>query len=175
MIPSLILLNILIIFLGLIFLSFAYAGLRAAPWVPTWGRDMERILHLAAIERGQQTYELGCGDGRILQSFEQAGAKATGFELAFAMYIWSRIRIFMGKNNNAVVLFKDFWNVSLKNADIVYFYLMPHIYNKLETKLSQELKLGTKVIAYAFPLPTWKPTSIDKEEGQPTIYLYTMK
>lgn len=172
MLPSLILVSIFIIFLGLIFLSFAYAGLRAAPWVPAWSDDIQRILKLAEIKKGQKVYELGCGDGRILQAFEKAGAEAVGFELAFAMVLWSKIRMFLGNNKNAKVRFRDFWNISLADADIVYFYLMPHIYPKLETKLRKELKPGTKIIVYAFPFPEWKPEKIDTAENKPKIYLY---
>ena len=172
MLPSLILASVFIIFLGLIFMSFAYAGLRAAPWVPAWGRDIDRILRLADIKKGQVAYELGCGDGRILQAFERAGAKAIGFELAFAMYLWSKLRMFFGKNKNAKVRFRDFWNISFADADVVYFYLMPHIYPKLEAKLKKELRPGTKIIVYAFPFPEWKPVKIDKETDQPTIYFY---
>ena len=77
-----------------------------------------------------------------------------------------------GQNKNAKVRFRDFWNISFADADVVYFYLMPHIYPKLEAKLKKELRPGTKIIVYAFPFPEWKPTKIDKETDQPTIYLY---
>jgi hypothetical protein len=49
---------------------------------------------------------------------------------------------------------------------------MPKIYPKLKEKLEKELKEGTKVITYVWPMKDWEPIKIDKNEGCPNLYLY---
>ena len=174
MLFPLIAVNILLIIAGLVMLSFAYAGLRAAPWVPAFKADIHRILKAAGDIRGKQVYELGSGDGRIVEAFAKAGANATGFELAIGMYIWSSLRLWWIKATHTTILFKDFWNIRFDKANVVYLYLMPHIYPRLEAKLKAELQTGSIVIVYAFPFKDWEPTHTHKEIDRPTIYVYTV-
>src|SRR3989344_7245952 len=95
--------------LALIFLiSFAYGGLRGAPWVPTWSKDIQRFVKLADIKPGQRFYDLGCGDGRLVCAAAKAGAKSVGFEVALLPYILAKVRaIFTGHDSK--IKYKDFW------------------------------------------------------------------
>ncbi len=163
----------IILFIILLFLfTFTYASLRAAPWVPMHGGDVERFLKLADIKPGQIMYDLGCGDARVVCGAAKAGAKATGFEVSLLPYLIARVRIVLQKLPNAHLRYKDIWNANLRDADIVYFFLMPKIYPKLKEKLEREIKPGAKVIAYVWPLPGWTPIGVDKQEKKPTLYLY---
>jgi SAM-dependent methyltransferase len=74
---------ILYIFLG----TFAYAGIKAAPWFPTWSRDIDRFLKLAEIKPGQKFYDLGCGDGKLVFASAKAGATAVGYEISLLPYL----------------------------------------------------------------------------------------
>jgi len=163
---------LLLIILLFIF-TFVYASWRAAPWVPMHGKDVERFLKIAGIKQGMRMYDLGCGDARVVCAAARAGAQATGFEVSLLPYLLAQVRIALQKNKNARVRYRDFWSVDLRDADLVYFFLMPKIYPKLKEKLERELKPGAKVIAYVWPLPDWTPTACDRVLGQPTLYLFT--
>lgn len=162
---------ILLIILLFLF-TFIYASMRAAPWVPMHGKDMERFLKIADIKQGMRMYDLGCGDARVVCAAACAGAHATGFEVSLLPYLIACVRCALQKNKNARVRYKDFWRADLRDADLVYFFLMPKIYPKLKEKLERELKHGTKVIAYVWPMPGWTPVASDRVPGQPTLYLY---
>jgi len=169
----LLILVILVLFLIIIFLSSIYANWQTAPWVPTPLHDVKRLLKLADIKPGQKVYDLGCGDGRLIVAAAQKGAIAEGFEISFLPYLLSKIRLSFQKNTiNARIRYKDFWQSNLNDADIVYFYLMPKIYPKLQRKFESELKKGTKVISYVWPMDGWQPISVDIEKGRPNLYLY---
>lgn len=157
---------ILFIFLG----TFAYAGVRAAPWFPTWSRDISRFLKLAEIKPGQKFYDLGCGDGKLVFAAAGAGAEAVGFEISLLPYLIALSRSFSIKNSK--ILFKDFWNQNLSDADIVYIFLTPKVNPKAKEKLQKELKTGARVIAYAWPIDGWEPVKTDTTPGQPAMYLY---
>lgn len=176
---------ILFIFILLVAATFAWAGMRGAPWVPTWGSDVNRFLKLASIKRGERVYDLGCGDGRLVTAASKAGARAVGFEISLFPYFIAKIRGFFlkyfwdkrGRSSHSVpknykIKYKDFWGADLRDADVVYFFLMPKIYPKLKQKLEKELKKETRVIAYVWPIKGWAPIKVDKLDKKPTIYLY---
>lgn len=161
----------ILIFIAVILLTAVYSLVRGIGWVPTWQKDLDRFLNLADIKPGQKVYDLGCGDGRLVIAAAQHGAQAIGIEISILPFgaalfrkLWSR--------SKAQIKFGDFWRVDLNQADVVYFFLIPRIYSELKQKLEQELKPGSKVIAYVWPIPGWSANKVDKQPGQPDMYLY---
>ena len=148
-----------------------YSLVRGIGWVPTWQKDVERFLRLAEIKPGQVVYDLGCGDGRLVMAAAKLGAKAIGLEVSILPFVGAYSRkIFSG--SKAKIKFRDFWLVDLKEADVVYFFLIPRIYEQLKNKLAKELKPGARVIAYVWPIEGWQATTVDKPVGRPAMYLY---
>jgi SAM-dependent methyltransferase len=151
--------------------TFGYGAWRAAPWLPTRRIDADRFKKIAALQPNERFYDLGCGDGRIVAAAAQAGAHATGFELAFLPYLAAKLRTH--GLANAHVRYGDFWRRELADADVVYIFLTQRIYPRLEKKLRQELKPGARVICYAWPLPTWKPeTTLPATRDHLPLFLY---
>jgi len=146
---------IFFLFLG----TFAYAGLRAAPWFPTWSKDLDRFLKLADIKPGQKFYDLGCGDGKLVFAAAKAGAQATGFEISLLPYLIAKARSFFIENSE--IKFRDFWNADLSKADIIYLFLTPKVNPKAKLKLEKELKKGSRVVTYTWPIEGWQPAKID--------------
>jgi SAM-dependent methyltransferase len=150
--------------------TFAYAGMKAAPWFPTWSKDIERFMKLADIKPGQKFYDLGCGDGKLVFAAAGAGANAIGFEISLLPYLLAVSRSFYVKNSK--IIFKDFWKADLSDADIIYLFLTPKVNPKAKNKLESSLRKGTKIIAYAWPIEGWAPTREDRIEGHLPMYLY---
>lgn len=148
-----------------------YSLVRGIGWVPTWQKDVERFLRLAEIKPGQVVYDLGCGDGRLVMAAAKQGAKAIGLEVSILPFVGAYIRKIFS-SSKAKIRFRDFWLVDLKEADVVYFFLIPRIYEQLKNKLAKELKPGTRVIAYVWPIEGWQATIVDKPVGRPAMYLY---
>ncbi len=170
-------LNIMDLFLIVIFLIFiltyAFAGRQGAPWVPTRGQDVERFLKLAEVKPGQKMFDLGCGDGRLVRAAAQAGAEAEGLEISLLPFFLANIyRWRLVEKNRIKFSFQSLWKKNFSDADLVYLFLTPHIYPQLKQKLEKELKPGTKIIAYVWPIIGWDPLKIDNQEGQPKMYLY---
>lgn len=165
----------LFIFILALLITFAYASVSGAPWVPMNKKDEERFLALADIKPGQKVYDLGCGDGRAVAAAARAGANAEGFEISIFPFILASIRRLWQKNKMRIkISYRDIWSVDLNDADIVYFFLMPKVYPKLRMKLEKELKKGTRVIAYVWPIKEWEPVKADIIEGYSKFYLYEM-
>ena len=163
------------IFISALFLfltTFAYAGFRGAPWVPTRSSDVERLLKLADIKPGQKFYDLGCGDGRTIIAAARQGAVTEGFEISLLPYLIAKMSSVFCKDGKVTVKYKDFWNYDLSDADIIYFFLMPKIYPKLRLKLERELRSGTKVVSYAWPIDGWQPVAVGRTENRLPLFLY---
>ena len=102
-----------------------------------------------------------------------SGAQAQGFEISLLPYFLAKGRCyFSGARGNCRISYRDFWNMNLSDADLVYFFLMQKCYPKLKAKLERELKSGAKVIAYVWPIMGWTPIAVDTEPGHPPFYLY---
>ena len=161
---------ILTFILFLLFGTFAYAGILAAPWFPTWSRDIERFLKLAEIRPGQKFYDLGCGDGKLVFAAAGAGAKAIGYEISLLPDLIAKSRSFFVENTE--IKFKNFWKVDLSDADVIYLFLTPKVNPKIKHKLEKELKKRARVIAYTWPIEGWKIVQSDFVTGQSPMYLY---
>jgi SAM-dependent methyltransferase len=158
-----------------IIVTAGYAGLRAAPWVPTWKTDVRRFLALAELAPGKRFVDLGCGDGRLVFTAAKAGADATGYEISLLPYLIALLhRAFLPSEarRRAGIRYRDFWNADLRNADVLYTFLMPEHKERLRKKFEAELRPGTIVITYVWPLDGWTPVATDTEPGRLKLFKY---
>lgn len=151
--------------------TFAYAGVSGAPWVPTWRRDVERFLKLAQLQPDERFYDLGCGDGRLVRAAADAGAIATGFECSLLPYILAKLRV--GRRGS--IRYADLWDADLKDANVVYCFLLPKVYPKLKERIERECRTGTRIILYVWPMEGWTVDAMDDTVGAPKLYRYVMQ
>ena len=144
-----------------------YSLVNGAPFVPTPINAVEIMLKEANIKKGEKLYDIGCGDGRtVYLAAKNYGANAVGLEISPIVYFIARIRHFFWKSK-AKILFRDFKRYNLGDADIVLCYLLPDTLARLQEKLDNNLRKGTRVISYAFPIGNWKAEKVI--ENNPTI------
>ena len=158
-----------------VLLPLLYAAASLAPYHASRRSDLERVLRLADLRAGQTFYELGCGDGRVVMyAAKHSLANIVGLELAFPLFILCRLRAFFVGQKNVKILWRDATKYTLSDADVIFVYGMPDSLKlQLRDKFSRELKPGTLVMSYVFPIGGWSPVRAD----QPTkkdipIYLY---
>ncbi len=135
--------------------GFALAGLVGAPWVPTYRRDVEKIIADCQLKHSQLFIELGCGDGRLVAAAAKRGAKAIGYEINPVMWLVANLRNF--KNPTAKIKLANFWQAPVGKADVVFVFLIPKYMARMETKLQTELKPGAKAVSYVYKLPKKEP------------------
>lgn len=173
----------IIYLIGLIFLaSLAYAAGAGAPWVPTWKKDFERIFKLANLKSGETFIELGCGNGRVCRAVaartplltkEGMGVVSViGVELSLLQFLIAWVQAKLSGRKNVQIKFGNAFRQDLSKVDVVYMFLMPETYEKIRAKLEKELKPGSRVISYVWPIQGWIPDQIDEAEDSQKIYLY---
>ena len=133
-----------------------YSLVGGAPFVPTPLKAVKKMIKMAKIKKGDKVYDIGCGDGRMVHlASKEYGAISVGLEIAPLVYLLARLRHFLWRSK-AKILYRDFKHYDLRDADVVLCYLMPETLSKLQSKLEQDLKKGTRIVSYAFPIGTWK-------------------
>ncbi len=162
---------LLIIIFLLVILSMVWPP--DSPWAPWWrtNRKIARaICRLAEISKDDIVYDLGCGDGTFLiTSAKEFNAAGVGIEIEPSRFLISKIRILLNNLSSKVkIKRKSFFDEDLSNATVVVVYLIPKTLNLLLPKFKKELKKGTKIVSYRYPLELKSQNSKFKNN----LYLY---
>ena len=128
-----------------------------SPWAPWWrtnSKTAKAIFKLAKTKKGDIVYDLGCGDGTVLiTGYKNYEIKGVGIEIDPLRYLISKIRVKLNKaSENIIIERNNFFEVSLKKADLIIVYLVPKTLEKLLPKFKKELRKGTKLISYVYEM-----------------------
>jgi len=161
-------------------LCYVFATVGALPltqgalFTSTASLRIESCLDAVPMNHEELLVDLGCGDGRVLREARRRyGVKAMGFEVNILAYCVARVLSFPMKG--VEIKWKDFWPVSLENADVVFCYLFPDVMKRLAAKLEVELCQGARVVSCNFSIPGWRPMATICPESarySDPIYVY---
>jgi tRNA A58 N-methylase Trm61 len=151
------------------------------PFVPTPEDIIPTMLELASVKPGEMVFDLGSGDGRlVITAARDFQAKVVGVELRQRLVKESRKKVRgMGLSNRVTITCRNFKKVSLRKADVLALYLSSYTLNLLAPKLTKELRPGTRIVNFDYPISDWKPAReievIPRGWKKPhSIYLYVM-
>ncbi|MFZ6014753.1 MAG: methyltransferase domain-containing protein [Patescibacteria group bacterium] len=122
-------------------------------------------------------YDLGCGDGRVLEACaaQNSKCKLAGIDKARVAIWCARWRL--RKIKNVKISHKNFFKCDFSDATQIYTYLFPDLMNDLLPKLKRDLKPGTKLVTCDFKFTDWEPERIidlnrSKDSLGRTLYIY---
>jgi cyclopropane fatty-acyl-phospholipid synthase-like methyltransferase len=145
------------------------------PYIPSRKKVVERLLEVANLKKGEVIYDLGCGDGRILfEAKKKADIKAIGYEAAPIPYLLAKFKKFLTKSKVNIYM-RNFFKVSLKEADVIFCYLGPDTMDRIAKKIKDECRKGTRIYSHTFQLPALKLKKNwpkDRYKSLPNIYYY---
>lgn len=145
-----------------------------APHVPASEDVVRKMLQFAELKIGEQLYDLGSGDGRIIiMAAKEFGVKATGVELRDDLVQHTRKRIEELGLTQVEVVHGDLMQAEISNADVVTLYLTTSANEKIAPKLMKELSPGSRVVSFCFRIPSWDQAKTMRL-GTRTLYLYIM-
>lgn len=172
--------NIVSFLLTLLVVVFAVtiviATLSFAPWLPIRRKEILRVFTIAQLQHGDIFYDLGCGDGRIVVAAAQrTRARAVGVELALPQYLMCLIRKAFHLRLPITFRYGNLFNAAIADADVVYLFgLSSKLGPRLTKKFQQDLRPGTRIVSYAFPIQGWTPVRVDHPAGMRAVYLYSI-
>ncbi len=144
---------------------------------PTSLGVVARMLDAAQVKATDVVYDLGCGDARIVIAAAMRGARGVGFEIEPNLVKYAEANIKAEQLFDKVkVVQQDLFTADMSEASVVALYLLPEMNTRLRPKFWKELKVGTRIVANAFPIGGW---DADRIFEVPTRYrqmfLYTVK
>jgi tRNA G37 N-methylase Trm5 len=146
-------------------------------YVPTPQEVVDEMLKVATVKRGDIVYDLGCGDGRIVNTAARKfGAWGFGFEINEELVKQSKANARKAQVEDRVSFFHaDVFELDLRQADVVTLYLLPSLNVKLIPQL-QKLKPGSRIVSHAFDMAGVKPRKVVqvrcKDGTERVIYLW---
>ena len=145
-----------------------------APFVQTPVEVAKKIIQLAELKPGQRLFDLGAGDGRlVIMAAQETEASSVGVEMRDDLVERARSEIKkLNLEGRVSMIHDDFFNVDLREADVVTLYLTASENERLRHKLEWELKEGARVISHDFEVGDWKPSVVYRELHGHTIYSY---
>lgn len=167
---------IILAILILLFIVLSMIWPPDSPWAPWWrtsGRIARAMCKLARVGKKDVVYDLGSGDGTALViAASEYGARGVGVEIDPLRAYVSMTRMKLEKVGGKVtILQKNFFDVSIADATVVFVYLVPKALHRLKPKFAAELKPGTRIISFRYKIP-YLPLTAKDELHQ--IYLYTV-
>ncbi len=129
------------------------------PHVPMPEDIIPMMLELASVKRDEVVFDLGSGDGRILiAAARDFHAVAVGVEVRKRLVKECRAKVKeLGLSNRVKISCRNFKKVSLRKADVLALYLSGYTLSLLMPKFTKELKPGTRIVNFDFPILGWKP------------------
>ena len=154
-------------------------GRSLAPYVPTPGDVVERMLTLAKVGPRDVVYDLGCGDGRIvITAAQKFGARGVGVDIDANLINQAEANAkAAGVDRRVKFLIQDAMTVDVSDATVVTLYLLSASNVKLRPILTRQLRPGARIVSHSFAMGDWEPEVVDTFRDATgtsrTLYLWT--
>ena len=145
--------------------------------MPTGMRVQRAILEtLLGLKPEGAIYELGSGWGTLALGIARryVDCRVTGFENSPIPFWVSLVLSRMIPSPNLSFERRDFYGVSLAEANIVICYLYSGAMERLRVKFEAELSPGTWVISHTFAVPEWDAKEVVEVQDlyRTKVYVY---
>ena len=164
---------ILVIILLLLVLSMIWPP--DSPWAPWWRTNKKvakAMCWLAKVGKNDVVYDLGSGDGTaLIIAAKEFGARGVGIEIdPLRVFVSSMLLSSNGVSNKIQIKKKNFFDVDISKASVVFVYLVPKALNRLLPKFKKELKKGTRIVSYRYEINL----PLKKHDKENKIRLYVL-
>lgn len=152
---------------------FLIPFLVGAPYEPSRGKDLDKMVEFANPQREDKIAELGSGDGivciRLAEKVHSSDIEVHGYELNPILVWISRYRVRKaGLKGRVFIHWKNFFKEDLSSFNKVVLFQFKTVMHKISRKFKKELNSGTLVVSHEWKLPGWNIK--DKVEK---VYLYS--
>jgi Methyltransferase domain len=126
-------------------------------YVPTPQVVVDTMLRIGRVGPGDYLIDLGSGDGRVVLSAANRGARALGVDLdRYLLGVANEAAKREGLADRATFREQNLFETDLAGATVITTYLLPDMNLKLRPKILA-LKPGTRVVAHDYHMGDWLP------------------
>lgn len=163
--------NLVLLAIVLVLITFAVPAVTFAPWVPTKAKDFKTILDALQLNASDVFVDLGCGAGGLtLVAAERC--RAIGIEQSPVMFLISWVR---GKVRGSPAQFRlgDFRRAKLDDVTVAYLFGTPSgLSPAMRDFLARAFQPETKIVSYVFEIKDWKPERMVKLPSGISLFVY---
>lgn len=136
----------------------AYAQVRLdVPYVPTPQEVVDRMLDLAKITKDDFHIDLGSGDGRIVVTAAQRGARSLGIDINPTRIAEANENAKKaGVTDRVTFVQGNLFEQKIGEASVLTMYLLQSVNLQLRPKILAELRPGSRVVSHAFSMNEWE-------------------
>ncbi|MES2407493.1 MAG: class I SAM-dependent methyltransferase [Pseudomonadota bacterium] len=166
--PPAIFLVLFIFFLGLYWTTFR----TQVPFYPSGPTTWESVAGLIPTDRPLRLIDIGSGLGGLVLNLaaRRPESEFVGIELAPLPWLASWARAKIGRSRGQFML-GDYMRQNFAQYDVVFAYLSPAAMPSLWEKASREMRSGTLLISYEFPIPdVVADVMVSPQTDGPTLY-----
>lgn len=149
---------IVVLIASLVALAFAINTLVSVfkylvPYVSTSDWAIQWLVDNLKLKDGAVVYDLGCGDARVLKAIKARHPliRAIGYEKAWWPLLLAKWR---NRKSGVIIRNADFYKADLKDADVVFCFLIHAVMGDVETLLRRQIAPEARVYSYGFRFPT---------------------
>lgn len=125
--------------------------------IPTPPEAVDAALTLADVGQHDILYDLGSGDGRVvIRAAQQLGARGVGIEIdpeRIQQATEQAQRV--GVCDRVQFRQQNLFECDLREATVVFLYLLPHLNLRLHPRLLEQLKPGSRIVSRDFDMGDW--------------------
>lgn len=174
--------TVILSIIAIVWLEYDYYKVKvsAVSSVPWMRRAVRNVIKKELIDKGiepKMIYELGSGWGPLVMDAAKLFPKARviGVEFSFLAAHFSRMRAFLLGRRNVEIRRNDFFKEDLGDADLVIFYMLEIILERLSPKMIEELPKGAIIVSNTFTIKGWEPVAVHEVMKKPIplkVYVY---
>ncbi len=143
------------------------------PFQSTKRSALKKLIHYLEVKPNQQIYDLGSGSGKVaFYLAKNTSAKIVGVEKNKPLYIISKLKKLLHPKLKIKFINQDLFNISISDAEVIYTYFSPRAYQKVASKLDNELKKNTILIAWRYQFKNKNFKLIHQIKDRYTMYIY---
>jgi hypothetical protein len=127
--------------------------------MPTSSKVKKKLFQIPLKPIPGTIYELGSGWGTLAFTLAKKypSHRIEAYETSWIPYYFCLLRNYFIQSPNLYFYRRNFYNINLSNASMVYCYLFPAAMQHLKSKFLQELPQGCIIVSHTFALPASKP------------------
>lgn len=153
-------------------LTFGLVTFRGAPYVPSRRRYIKQAFtELYPLGDTDLLVDIGSGDGVVLRTASEYGAKAVGLELNPILVVISRI--LSRRDKNVTINLADFWLTPLPDqTTVVYGFMVTRDIKKVAIKLQHETDRIGRPLTFISYGNSIRGREYDKKLAGYTLYTF---
>jgi hypothetical protein len=141
-------------------------------------KNVERMVKIAQLRDHDVVIDLGSGDGRVVIAAAQANPTVRGFGVDIDAKL---VQQATGNATQAGVAervefqHRNAFDADLSQVDVIFMWFFPELMRLLRTKILEQARPGTRVVAALWDMGTWKPDAVDNSPTDVNFWIVPAK